>query len=199
MANGNGTAKLIERILLEAKDEAKATMQQSDAACAAIRNEGEKRLQKQKADAEAAEQLAVDGILERSRTNAELEARKAALEERRKVIDEAFAAAYTALCALSDKERAQVCRRMLLTEAEGGETVKAAKADQKQLMQLLPAIEKEMIQAGKKPLVPSEETADVEYGFVLAGDGYEKDCSFAALLRELRAEEETKAAKLLFE
>ena len=44
----------------------------------------------------------------------------------------------------------------------------------------------------------SDRDADAEAGFLLLGDGYEKDCSMKAILRELRDAEETNVATILF-
>ena len=47
-------------------------------------------------------------------------------------------------------------------------------------------------------LTLSEEDAPCEGGFLLRGGSYEKDCSLNALMAELRLNEETNAARILF-
>ncbi len=199
MANGEGAAKLIEKILSAANSDVSETRQKCEESIRTIRADGEKRLVKLQTEAKSQLQASVDGILERSRTNAELEARKKALEARRVVIDRAFDEAYAAICNLDDKARAEICCAMLINEAKNGETVVASKADQKELALLMPKVEAELIKAGKKPVKISMKTAPVAYGFVLEGSGYEIDCSFLSLMRDLRAAEETNIAKRLFD
>lgn len=201
MANGNtaGTQKLVDRILSDAMADAQATKAQADETCRAILAGGKEQAAKLAEKNKAAREAAVAGILERSRTNAELEARKNLLAERRKVIDEAFAAAYEKMCALDADARVGICKKLLLEEADGGETVEAAAADRAALMALLPEINAALEAAGKAPLKEGAEAADVAYGFVLVGEGYEKDCSFEAILRDARAVEETKVAGILFD
>lgn len=200
MTNGTatGTEKLVERIISAAKEEAAAAKAAAEESCLAIKAAGEKRGAALAAEDAQKRTAAAQSILERSRTNAELEARKSALLMRRALIQDAFDQAYAALCALSDKERADICRSMLLREADGGETIHASKNDIKQIALLLPTIEADMLKAGKKPLLLSPNAADIDCGFILSGDGYEKDCSFAALLRDTRANEETRVASILF-
>ena len=200
MANGNtaGSQKLVDRIISDAMADAQATKAQADETCAAILAGGKEQAAKLAEKNAAQREAAVAGILERSRTNAELEARKNLLAERRQVIDEVFAAAYEKMCAMDDATRTAICKRMLLQEADGGESIKAAKADRALIEALLPEVNGALAAAGKAPIQAEIQDAEVAYGFVLVGDGYEKDCSFAAILRDARAQEETKVAGILF-
>lgn len=201
MANGNtaGSQKLVDRILSDAMADAQATKAQADETCRAILAGGKEQAARLAEKNAAQREAAVAGILERSRTNAELEARKNLLAERRQVIDEVFAAAYEKMCALDEPARAAICKKLLLQEADGGETVKAAGADKALLAALLPEVNAALQEAGKAPLNAEIESGSVEYGFVLVGDGYEKDCSFQAILRDARALEETNVAGILFD
>lgn len=201
MANGNtaGSQKLVDRIISDAMADAQATKAQADENCAAILAGGKEQAARLAEKNAAQREAAVNGILERSRTNAELEARKNLLAERRQVIDEVFAAAYEKMCALPESERAAICKKLLLQEADGGETVMAAEADKALLAGLLPEVNGALTAAGKAPLKAEIESGSCEYGFVLVGDGYEKDCSFQAILRDARALEETKVAGILFD
>mgnify|MGYP003593416828 CR=1 FL=1 len=50
----------------------------------------------------------------------------------------------------------------------------------------------------QKNLTISANDAKIDGGFVLVGEGYEKDCSFRSLLSEVRESEETAVYQLLF-
>ena len=76
------------------------------------------------------------------------------------------------------------------TEAADGDAVLPAKQDRS-------VIEKLLSQVPAK-LTLSEEDAPFEGGFLLRGGSYEKDCSLDALMAELRLQEETNAARILF-
>jgi len=117
--------------------------------------------------------------------------KKAALQKKRAVIDTVFDEAYQALCGLDADARGAICKRLLTAEAEGGETIVPAAADRKQIETILPTL-------GKSGLKLSEQNAAFDGGFLLIGCGFEKDCSFRAVLSQLREEEETAVANLLF-
>ncbi len=200
MANeqNEGAKKLAERILEAARADANDTAKAAAAECGEIAAAFEKRLEQSAQGFEKQRADAVRAILERSRTNAELSARKEALQARRAVLDSVFDEAYKELCARSDADKAALYRRCLENEAEGGETVIAAKADQAQLKKIVEDVSAGLQKAGKKALQFSTETADIDNGFILRGGAYEKDCSIKAILQDARAAEEPNVAAILF-
>ena len=122
---------------------------------------------------------------------ASIDGKKAALQKKRDVIDLVFENGYKAMCALSPEKRAEICTKLLQKEAEGGETVVPAAADRE-------LIEKAVASLKSVNLTVSPEDAGIDNGFLLKGNGYEKDCSFRSILTLLRDLEETEVAKLLF-
>lgn len=201
MANGiNGAGKLVERILADARAEAENTLKQAEDACWQISADAEKEGLQNAAAFEKRRDEAVRAIRERSRTNAELSARKEALTKKRSVLDRAFEQTYEKLCALGEDESARVCRKMLLNEAEGGETVKPAAKDRALIAGMLADINAALNEKSASPLRMSDEDAEgVERGFILYGNGYAKDCSFYALLRDARTQEDTRVSGILFD
>lgn len=195
----HNAGKLVERILGDARIEADAVLKQAEESCDEVRAQAarERAQMQQAADKQQAD--AVAAIRDRSRTNAELFARKQALEKRRAVIDRVFEAAYAKLCALSEGERGDVCKKMLLSEAEGGETLVPAKADRAAIDAMLADANKALQQKGLSPATMAKEDAAIAHGFLLRGSGYEKDCSFQALLHDARTGEETNVASILFD
>ena len=187
----SGTNKLAERIVSEAEAEAKRTLERAEEEVRAIEVECARAAAEKRAVLEAkrvsAEQAVRDGFC----TRANLDAQKSALKKKRAVIDKAFEEAYHALLKLGAGERARLCEQMLRAEAEGGEQVMPAKADRA-------GVESAVKSVGKG-LRLSKEDASIDGGFLLLGDGYEKDCSFRSLMGVLRANEETNAAKRLFD
>ena len=188
----SGTNKLAERIVTEAEAEAKATLEESGAANRAIMAQGEKAVAEKRAELTAKREAERAGILRGFQTRAALDGRKAALAKKRAVIDRAFSGAYQALLALDANKRGQICERMLRAEAEGGETIVPAANDRK-------AIESIVAAMPERKLKISKENASFDGGFLLLAEGYEKDCSFASLLTQIRGEEETNVYKLLFD
>ncbi len=188
----SGTNKLAERIVTEAEAEAKATLEESGAAKRAILTQGEKAVAEKRAELNAKRETERTGILRGYQTRAALDGRKAALAKKRAVIDRAFSGAYQALLALDANKRGQICEQMLRAEAEGGETIVPSAGDRK-------AIESIAASLPERKLKVSKDNASFEGGFLLLAEGYEKDCSFASLLTQIRGEEETNVFKLLFD
>lgn len=188
----SGTNKLAERIVTEAEAEAKATLEESGAAVREILAQGEKAVAATRAELLAKRETEEAGILGGYQTRAALDGRKAALAKKRAVIDRAFSGAYQAVLSLDAAKRGKICERMLRAETEGGETIVPAANDRK-------AIEQALASMPEKKLKLSNENASLDGGFLILATGYEKDCSFASLLDQVRSEEETNVYKLLFD
>ncbi|MBR0508059.1 MAG: hypothetical protein IJJ86_05570, partial [Clostridia bacterium] len=109
---------------------------------------------------------------------------------KRALLDGVFEKAYANMLDLPAEKREALFRSILLKEAKENDTVAPAKRDREAVAAA----------AGKLPFAIrlSDSDADTEAGFVLYGDGYEKDCSMKAILKELRDAEETNVAKILF-
>lgn len=187
-----GTNKLANRILSDAQADAEKTRAEAMASVAAIHSECEAKVAALSAEHAQKRDAAVANTIDGCRTRASIDGRKAALAKRRAVIEQAFAAAYAAMLTMDGDARAAILSRVLEREADGGETIVASAADRAILERLIAQ------QAGKRLTLSSDQAA-LDGGFLLLGDGYEKNCSFASILAEIRADEETNVAKLLFQ
>ena len=96
------------------------------------------------------------------------------------------------MLSLDTEKRKSICKSMLLSQAEGGETVLPAAQDRAAVAALIAAMP-------DKKLTLASGTAAIDGGFILLGDGYEKDCSFRSLLSTIRDAEETAVYQLLFD
>lgn len=190
-SKANGTNKLAERILADARADAAKTAEEAQHSAAALEEEHAERMNVYTAEAAKKRASQVQGVLDGCRTRASLDGRKTQLAKKRAVIEEAFSRAYAELLALSGEARSNVLRNLLEAEAEGGETVVPASSDRDALKSLVGSM------SGKK-LALSDTDASIEGGFLLIGSGYEKDCSFRSALAEVRGAEETAVANLLF-
>jgi vacuolar-type H+-ATPase subunit E/Vma4 len=187
---GNRADKLIERILGEAEADASAAREKAAEGCRAVIADCEKKIAERATVAAAARDIAVKGVLDGARTRAELDGRKETLSVRRRILDEAFAAATKELNALTGPRREAILLSLLKKEAAAGDVVEPAKQDRAVIEKLLPQV--------PVKLTLSEKDAPCEGGFLLQGGSYEKDCSLDALMAELRLNEETNAARILF-
>lgn len=196
----NNADRLIGRITDAARGEAAETLAGADAECKKIALIAENDLFDIESDMNARKKRAHDEIIERSRTNASLDARKYALAARRAVVDEAFERAAQKLEALGEQERCGLIEKLMLSEAEGGECVILAGADEKSVRGsgLIAAVNEKLAAEGKKPLVLGGVTETIAGGFILRASGYEKNCSFEAMLRDARTACESEVAAILF-
>ena len=190
--------RLLSRIVDDARCAADETAKAAQAEIDKIKESADKEAEAVRADFSARMEKAEADTLERSRTNAELDSRKYALQAKREIVEKAFEAAYDGLCALGGGERDALLSAMALREAVGGETLIPAKADADNMKRLLGEINAALSAKGMAALSLGEVTESIGGGFLLQGAGYEKNCSFNALLREVRECEESQVVKILF-
>ena len=188
----SGTNKLAERIVLDAQEGARAVLAEAEAAAQVTRRESEKAVSARKAELASQKESAIKSLVGGYQTRAMLDAKKDALRKKRVVIDSAFSSAYEAMLSLDEQQRKSICANMLASQAEGGETVMPAAQDRAALAALISAMP-------EKKLTLASGTAPIDGGFILLGDGYEKDCSFRSLLSTVRDAEETAVYQLLFD
>lgn len=188
----SGTNKLAERIISDAQDEARALLAEAESAAQFIRQESEKAVSVRKAELSAQKENTVISLISGFQTRATLDGKKNALRKKRTVIDAAFTRAYDSMLALDAEKRKAICRNLLASQAEGGETVLPAEKDRASLAALVTAMP-------EKKLKVSSDAASIDGGFILLGDGYEKDCSFKSLLATVREAEETAVYQQLFD
>ena len=102
------------------------------------------------------------------------------------------------MCALAGSERDQLLTAMAMREAVGGEKISPAKADAENIKRLLPAINEALKAKGTADISLGDTVENIGGGFLLIGSGFEKNCSFEAMLRDVREVEESKVAQILF-
>lgn len=145
----------------------------------------------QRAEAQAAEHL------EHLNGSSQLACRQRVLAAKQQLIDEAFARAAQALAALPQAEYVDLLAALAAENGSGDEEL------------LLSAHDRETVGAAvvdaanaKRPGAAfrlSGETRDTGGGLVLRRDRVELNCSFTEKLRQLRQEESSAVAKLLFD
>lgn len=199
MANDlkSGAEALLERIISAAEADAEKTRVEAEAQIRQIEALAEADAQKEFAEMEKRKQTLKASMLESGRLSAELDSRKYLLLKKRELIDKAFASADEKLKAVSGAEREALLEKLLECEADGGEKVRTSKSDAAAVEKLLPKVNKTLEARGLAPLSMGE-NADIENGFILVGASYEKDCTFAALLKNARDSLELGVSDILF-
>jgi len=132
---------------------------------------------------------------------AELEARKNALDSKRKVIEEAFVEAEKELVQLpQDKWEKLITKTVLAASETGDEKLRVPVADvEKYKSTMLATLNAALVAAGKKgELVLADEPGKFTGGVMLIGKNSDFDGSFTTILREVRIKSEREVAKMLF-
>lgn len=201
MANdlNNGAERLIGRILNDAEAEAEKIAREAEAEREKIKELAQRSIQQAAVEFEGKAKNTAEGILERSRTNAELDSRKYALAAKRRLIDSVFEKALEELCGFEGEKRDALIKGRAAAAAYGKEVLCPATDDAERIKALLPEINAELAALGKDPVSLGDAASGIKGGFVLIGEGYEINCSFEAMLKDLREETESSVAKLLFE
>ena len=183
-------ANLIDRIIADANAAADKILADAEASASGIRESRDAEIAKKAEQTERKRKQQISVILNGCRTRAELDGRKETLRAKRALIDSVFTEAYQRMLTLSNEKREALFRSIIFREAKDNDVVAPAAVDREVLRKVIAAL----------PFYVklSEKDANAEAGFILYGDGYEKDCSMKAILRELRDAEETNVAKILF-
>ena len=183
-------ANLIDRILADAKNAADKILDDAEASASGIRESRDAEIAKKAEQTERERKQQIGVILNGCRTRAELDGRKDTLRAKRTLLDSVFTETYHRMLAMSNENREALFSAILQREAKENDTVVPAKTDRGVLAATIARL--------PFSVKLSDKDADAEAGFVLLGDGYEKDCSMKAILRELRDAEETNVANILF-
>ena len=102
------------------------------------------------------------------------------------------------LSSILDSARAEADAILAQGKERAGAIQAEAQAEAARIAQLLPAVNQTLAQGGKAPLTMGDPRPGIQGGFFLVGASYELNCSFEALLRDLRETEVSKVADLLF-
>lgn len=195
-----GIENIIDRIISDAQKKAAEIENEGSKKSAETLDEAKKKSSAVKAQIIASAQTQAAEEKRRTLAFARLEARNAVLAEKQKAISVVFEKAYERLLHLSDKEYSQLVRKLLIESAvTGEEEIIFSPKDKKRItLDLVNAVNTALKSDGRKgSLKISEETREIEGGFILRSDGVEINNSFSSLLSILREESEYKILELL--
>ena len=193
----NGLEKIVARMESDTRAECDALAASAAENAAAIlrdcqaQADAAARDSRQRAAAQAAEHL------EHLNGSSQLACRQRVLAAKQQLIDEAFVRAAKALTALPQAEYIDLLATLAAENGSGDEELLLSAADRD-------AVGAAVVEAANRKRAGaafrlSEETRDTGGGLVLRRDRVELNCSFAEKLRQLRQEESSAVAKLLFD
>jgi V/A-type H+-transporting ATPase subunit E len=178
------------KIIQEARDQAKSILKEAEAEAAKIDSDFSAR-----AEAEAKEHL------RRQISLRELEARKAVLAEKGKIIEEVFEQVLEDLRRRDREGGYSMTRDLLLKAVEvGDEELILSREDSEAIgNSFLVGLNKQLKAMGKRgEITLSQETRDIKGGFVLVRGRREVNSSFETILSMIRDEVETEVSGILF-
>ncbi len=196
-----GADRIIRRVLNDAQARAESIKAEADEQAKTFESEARQKANRKK-----------EHILEQARKGAaeqkgriigvaQLETRKDLLSAKQEMIGEAFKKALDKLINLDDKTYLSVISNLLLSMVEtGSETVIFSARDKEKITdKFWNEINETLEKQGKKgQLKLSEETREIQGGFILQAGGVEINCSFESLLEMKRDELEPEVAEMLF-
>ena len=193
----NGLEKIVARMESDTRAECDALAASAAENAAAIlrdcqaQADAAARDSRQRAAAQAAEHL------EHLNGSSQLACRQRVLAAKQDLIDEAFVRAAKALAALPQAEYIDLLATLAAENGSGDEELLLSAADRD-------AVGAAVVEAANRKRAGaafrlSEETRDTGGGLVLRRDRVELNCSFAEKLRQLRQEESSAVARLLFD
>jgi vacuolar-type H+-ATPase subunit E/Vma4 len=197
---------LYDKIEAKGADDAKAILENAAAKARALKEalvataaaENDARLDEARRHA--------DDRIRTVRTASAQQAKKAALERRKTVLDGLFADAAKRLSALPDERYADLVVRLVASEGlSGGELFRVAKEEIPRFKALFSSMGDLSLDLLAKRLGMPDQTfrldpkpAPVAGGFVVVGRNFDLDRSFATLLADLRDGLEPELAEILF-
>ena len=197
-----GIEKLKERILEEARQQVHENLERAEKQASEIHNAASNEAeQKKKEILEKANRDAADRK-KRIIAYAELEARKYKLQAKQEVIDEAFERAVARLNSLPAEEYLKILVRMVVDSVRtGNEEIILSKKDRSLIGgKLVDNVNSSLKEKGLSDGIRlSEETRDLNGGFILRSGNVEVNNSFEAVVKMQRDRLEAEVVKVLFE
>ncbi len=182
---------IVERIISDAEQEARAIIEEAEERAKATVAEANTRAERNKQGTEAEVKAKSDSIFDGKAAAARLDGAKILLGEKRGVIDQIYARALEKLLDLSEKETLYLCTRLLDEHAEeGDELVFAENFRYAQAVSALPIVK-------EKKLKVSTKRVTLDGGFMLCGKSSDKNLSYGAILAMDREEKQAEIASVI--
>lgn len=198
----NGIEKITEKIIGDARFEAVEIIARAE-------NEAASMMSEYESNAAAAANAIVENARAASeesklriRGAADLERRKAVLSAKQEIIDKAFELSLERLVNLPADKYIKVISKIALQGVWTGseEVVMSAEDGKKNGKKMLDAINRLLTEKGKRAeLTLSKSTRDIHGGLILKNGNIETNCTFGAILSQIKPDLTNDVAGILFE
>ncbi len=186
----NGKDNIIRRIAEDTDERVKQILAEGEAQAERLKADAEKASSAEREKAEA--KLVADSaeLLRRASVNAEMNGRKYMLGQKQKLVSDVFDEVQKQILAMPRAKYASLMEKLLQANAEKGEKLVFAKADADVFTNAL---------ASKYGVELATEYGNFEGGFVLVGNGYEKNVTIGTIVGEARLNCESQVVKIIFD
>lgn len=196
-----GLDKILKRIEEDASVAAEAVISQANKEATIIHNGGQVEAKKIVEDFAEKSRLEVDDCISRAKSAAILQEKKLILDTKQQIITDTITRAKESLLLLSNQEYFEVIKKMVQKYALclSGEIFFSVK-DKKRVPEQFETTLQSLL-SGKEgaALTVSEQTVDIDGGFVLVYGDIEENCSFDALFAAAKETLQDKVNALLFD
>jgi len=193
--------KLREKILEDARQQAKAMLERAESEAAAILNAAKAEAEeKERAAAEKASREAEERK-KRLLASADLEGRKQILQAKQDMVDEAFSRAIDRLSSLPAKQYVDIIASMAVEAVSSGneEIILSSKDRDAYGTEIVNTVNSRLSAKGMNGAVRlSDTTRDIKGGFILRSGDVEINNSFEVIVKMRRDELEAEVVKVLF-
>jgi V/A-type H+-transporting ATPase subunit E len=191
--------QVVDKILADAKAEARKIKEQTDANEAAEQAGLNEQLDEYNKQTEVLARKAGQDEESHILAAARMDIAKQLLAEKRKILDEVFEQARQQLQSLPDEDYRSLCTKLMLEAVEtGDEEVIVDKRDNRINQDLIDQVNQQLSSKGKGELKLSEQKQDIGAGFILKRGQIKTNVSLGVLLQQARKELEIDLAKELF-
>ena len=194
----DGIEKIINRLEEDAAEEIKLLLSVSQTQAAAVTASYKEKAAAEYKTLTAKARLAAQEQGQRLRSVSDLESRKLILAEKQAGIEAAFAAAQAKLEALTPEQRIRLYARLAVESAvDGRESIVLSVSERESIGAAVVAEANRLRPAAAFSLSPK--TAHIQGGLILSSAQVDVNCSFEALLRQLREEMAGQVGAMLYE
>ena len=190
----HGKEAIIEKIISDATVRGEAVIDDAKFKATEIENAAKVACTSMAGNAEKERAAAVNDVLTRSKTVAELDAKKLLFDAKNQVVALTFETALNKVKNLPKEKYAKLVMGML-SMAEDGDVVTISKREKDVLTE---AVIKEFAAKKKIKITLNKEFGDFDGGIILSGSGVDKNLTFETEFQLLKDELEETVAKKLF-
>lgn len=186
----NGKENIINKILSDADETCSKIIAEAESQAAQTVQAARENAKRERAESDARIEQTVAERRRNALANAELAAKRYLLEAKQRLVALCYDKAYNALVSMNAQDRLDLIGELLTKYAEDGETVYITQSDTQ-------TVTEQWLRGFEKHLRLGNRYIRADGGVVLEGAGYEKDLTFASVMRYVKEQTEAVVATKL--